>query len=103
MSRKPKAEATTREPIQIASAADLPDYVPPKFPKVSKHRHQGWVMDCHKTYWCNLPDTPLGVLQLLHHLSAKTWADREFLHLAIERIFAARGWDLHNDGGGQES
>jgi hypothetical protein len=41
-----------------------------------------------------LPEDPVKVLGLLHHLSTKTWATPDFLRLVMERVAEAHGWDL---------
>lgn len=42
-----------------------------------------------------VPDDPIKVLGLLHHLAGKTWANHEFFFYAISRIAEARGWQIH--------
>jgi hypothetical protein len=74
-------------------AADIPEYVAPKHPKVSgRGRTMTLVLEDGRHY--EVSENPLEFLGLLRHLTKKTWADGEFLRLAIGRVAVARGWDL---------
>ena len=48
-----------------------------------------------------IPDHPVKVLGLLHHLAGKGWADSGFFFHAIQRIADAKGWKIHPFQGGE--
>lgn len=71
----------------------------PKYPRVRGRRNDlGLEISSGVIY--DIPDHPIKVLGLLHHLAGKGKADSDFFFFAIERIAAARGWHIHPTQGG---
>jgi hypothetical protein len=93
MPRKPRNNPPPDDEFAgVLSFADVPPYMPPEYPKVSK-RGRKLFLDIKPRDGAGyrIPEDPIKVLGLLHHLSGKTWADTgEFFQLAISRIAAAR-------------
>ena len=70
------------------------DATPPKYPKAVERNGEVFLrLEDGREY--EVPDDPMKVLGLLHHLSGKTWADRSFFFHAIQRIARAKGWEIH--------
>jgi hypothetical protein len=59
-------------------------------------RTSGKAQASHGVYLFELAriPTPLHLLQWVHHLSEKTWMDRERIHEFIGKVAAYQGWEL---------
>jgi hypothetical protein len=97
----PRREQTVNHPdkkLLVVRASDI-DITPPKYPRVVKFEGALW-LEAAKDRDYKVPDHPIKVLGLLHHLAGKTWADCGFFFYAIQRIASAKGWKIHPFQGG---
>ena len=76
------------------------DCTPPTYPKVTKNKRGLWLAVSRGRDYL-IPEHPIKVLGLLHHLAGKKWADSGFFFHAISRIAKAKGWKIHPFQGGE--
>jgi hypothetical protein len=94
-------EQSTQDSLLVVRASDI-DCSPPHYPRV-KTLKRGMFLEVCRGRDYKIPEHPIKVLGLLHHLSGKIWADNEFFFYAIQRIATAKGWKIHPFQGGEVS
>jgi len=91
--RKPSGNQAKK--LQIICLADVHP-VRPHFPRVIKDEETGdLVLEVFDGVEHEIPDHPIKVIGLLHHLAGKSWPDGRFFHYAIDRIARVKGWPIH--------